>query len=43
MQNQTIRRKMDFRGTGNLNAKDDGFFEEEREKKMEDRNDVCPM
>ena len=33
---------MDFRGTGNLNAKDDGF-EEEREKKMEDRNDVCPM
>lgn len=42
MQNQTIRRKMDFRGTGNF-AKDDGFFEEEREKKMEDRNDVCPM
>lgn len=33
---------MDFRGTGNF-AKDDGF-EEEREKKMEDRNDeVCPM
>ena len=35
---------MDFRGTGNFFAKDDGFFEEEREKKMEDRNDeVCPM
>lgn len=34
---------MDFRGTGNFFAKDDGF-EEEREKKMEDRNDeVCPM
>lgn len=40
MQNQTIRRKMDFRGTGNF-AKDG--FEEEREKKMEDRNEVCPI
>ena len=45
VQNQRIRRRMDFRGTGildkNFNDFDDGF-EEEREKKMEDRNEA-PM
>lgn len=45
MQNQRIRRRMDFRGTGildkNFETFDDGF-EEEREKKMEDRNEA-PM
>ena len=43
VQNQRIRRRMDFRGTGildkNFNDFDDGF-EEEREKKMEDRNEA---
>jgi len=45
VQHQRIRRRMDFRGTGildkNFNDFDDGF-EEEREKKMEDRNEA-PM
>ena len=45
VQNQRIRRRMDFRGTGilgkNFETFDDGF-EEEREKKMEDRNEA-PM
>ena len=44
VQNQRIRRRMDFRGTGILDKNffetfDDGF-EEEREKKMEDRNEA---
>jgi len=45
VQNQRIRRRTDFRGTGildkNFETFDDGF-EEEREKKMEDRNEA-PM
>ena len=43
VQNQRIRRRTDFRGTGildkNFETFDDGF-EEEREKKMEDRNEA---
>ena len=45
VQNQRIRRRTDFRGTGildkNFETFDDGF-EDEREKKMEDRNEA-PM
>lgn len=41
VQNQRIRRKMDFRGTGILDKNFDfDGFEEEREKKMEDRNEA---
>lgn len=43
VQNQRIRRRMDFRGTGILDTNFDfDGFEEEREKKMEDRNEA-PM
>lgn len=41
VQNQRIRRRMDFRGTGILDKNFDfDGFEEEREKKMEDRNEA---
>ena len=41
VQNQRIRRRMDFRGTGILDKNFDlDGLEEEREKKMEDRNEA---